>query len=83
MDWDRNVDNLYLWPIANLLSLSAVMQEYPQNPYNDGKSLILILLNTTTTTTTTITTTTITTITTTTTTAATITTTTTTAYFSC
>ena len=41
MDWNSNVDTVYLWPIANMLSLSAVMQEYPQSKYNDGNTRIV------------------------------------------
>eukprot|EP01036_Dinobryon_divergens_P029334 gene29334-38412_t len=42
MDWNRNVDTVYLWPIANMLSLSAVMQEYPQSKYNDELNVALV-----------------------------------------
>ena len=35
-NWDPTVDKMYQLPIANLLSLSAILQEYPEEPGHGG-----------------------------------------------
>jgi hypothetical protein len=35
-NWDPTVDKIYQPPIANLLSLSAILQEYPEEPGHGG-----------------------------------------------